>query len=306
MASSQQSTESIAVRLGSPDSQVDATAVASTMQAIIAIVDEAQKVMAAQEQVLIKARPFASGSFEIPLDLIVIGTAGLFSVHPLIDNILNLLKDYIELKTLLRGQPVPEPSGNGTIVVQGNTINISHSVINILSNNRIGTALDRAVTDIAADETIRDVKMFRGAATEPFIVIPRTELDFLRNHPSGADTERPDRERVVRCTLTLRSLVFEGSGKWRFNYDGATISADIRDEDFKRRVVGGIEEFAAGDRLDVELVIAERYNPVIADYERKNQYSIARVFSHTKNSSSSTSHSEQPDLPFGDDLNDEA
>lgn len=274
-------TESLSVRLGSPDSQVNAAAVASTMQAILAIVDEAQKGLKANEHVLLKARPFANGSFEIPLDLIVLGAAALFDVHPLLDQVLGILKDYIDIKKLLKGEPLPQPTDNGTIVVQGNTITVSNSVINVLSSNRVNSAVDRAVTDIAADETIRDVKVFRGRSPEPFITIPNTEFQYLRYTPRTSG-EMPDRDRVVKATLTLRTLVFEGTGKWRFNYEGVKISADIRDDDFKRRVAAGVEQFAAGDRLEVELIIAERYNPTIADYERKGQYSIARVFRHIK------------------------
>lgn len=281
-SSSSPNTESITVRLGSLNSQVDAAAVASTMQAIVAIVNEAQKGLKNNEQVLLKARPFAAGSFEMPLDLIVMGAVALFEIHPVLDQLLDMLKGYIDIKKLLKGQPVPEPTDDGTYVIQGNNISISNSVVNILSNSQVNAAMDQAVADISADEAIRDLEVLRAGSPEPFIKITSTEFKDLRSQALDLGTDKPNRDRTVKAMLTLRSPVFEGSGKWRFNYDGVKIAADIRDESFKRKVIAGLEQFAAGDRLEVDLVIAERYNPAIADYERKGQYFISKIHKHTR------------------------
>lgn len=282
MASSTSHRESLTVKLGAEPAEANAAAVASTMQAVVAIVEEAQQQIQSNEQLLLKARPFAKGSFEIPFDLIVLGAATLFDVHPLIGQVLDMLKDYLDIKKMLKGEPVPEPAENGTIVIQGNTVQVSKSVINILCSGQVNSTVDRAFSDIEADDTIKDVKVYRGSDTTPIATIPNTEFAYFKHEPSTPPSDRPDRDRNVKATLTIRRPVLEGRAKWDVNYEGNSISADLRDEDFKQRVDAGIEEFARGDRLEVELTIVERYNPTIDDYERKGAYVITKVLNHIK------------------------
>ena len=80
------------VRLDAKSSEVNASAVASLMTAVIALISEAQQGVAENQQLLIKARPFADGSFEIPLDLVTLTAATLLDSSPLIDGVLELLK----------------------------------------------------------------------------------------------------------------------------------------------------------------------------------------------------------------------
>lgn len=101
--------ESLTIRLGTQGAEADAAAVASTMQAVAAIVEETQIQLKSNQQVLLKARPFAKGSFEIPLDLILVGTASLFETHPLLSCILDILKEYLKVRQLLKGHALPAP-----------------------------------------------------------------------------------------------------------------------------------------------------------------------------------------------------
>ena len=129
--------ESLTIRLGTTATEVDATAVASTMQAIAAIIEESQVQLNANEQVLLKARPFAKGSFEIPLDLIYVGVLSLYENHPLLMQILAVLKEYLSIRQLLKGKSLPPPEKDGTFVVNGSQITIQNSVIQIISNNQV-------------------------------------------------------------------------------------------------------------------------------------------------------------------------
>lgn len=91
---SRENKESLSLRLDTKEHKVDALAVSKMIQAIVAIVEDAKQQVSKNEQMLIKARPFAEGSFEIPLDLIILSAGACFSfdVHPTLDNIIELLK----------------------------------------------------------------------------------------------------------------------------------------------------------------------------------------------------------------------
>lgn len=273
--------ESLTIRLGTKGAEADAAAVASTMQAVAAIVEETQIQLKTTEHVLLKARPFAKGSFEIPLDLILVGAATLFENHPLLSSILDILKEYLKVRQLLKGQALPPPERDGTFIVNGSSITIQNSVINIVSNGRVQNAVDKAATDLLKDETIKDVKFFRDDDSTPMAVIPQSEFEYLKNTPTTESLEEGKRNRVVTAMLTLRSPVFDGRSKWKFNYEGAKIDASIADEDFRRKVQSGLEQFAAGDRLEVTLNIKEEYNQQFADYERKG-FSVTQVLKHIK------------------------
>ena len=229
---------------------------------------------------LLKARPFSEGSFEIPLELVILGGASLFDNQPLIDEILRMLKQYFEAKKLLRGQPPPSPRSDGGSVVIHGDLEISNSVVNILVNAKVNTAVDRAAVDVAADETIKHIKVLTGEERTVLTTVEREELEYFR---TGNDTgpRAPTRDRQETTEVIIKSPVFEGNARWKFIWKSHTILADISDEDFMERVRAGNEAFAAGDRLEVDLVVHERYDEALATYEESG-YSIMRVHRHSK------------------------
>ncbi|MEX2173192.1 MAG: hypothetical protein WD872_02445 [Pirellulaceae bacterium] len=272
--------ERVVVELGTPIAEADAAAVASTMQAVVAIVAEAQKQLKSNDALLLKARPFSENSFEIPFELILVGTALAFDNHPLIDEVLQILQDYISIRKLLRGKPLPSPSANGSVVVQGN-ITVKDSVVNILLNSQVNTIMNKAAADLEADTTINGLKVLRGKQRDPIANIEREELAYFRYDPHSLALDGPQRERPQRTTVIIHTPVLEGRAKWKLILDGHTISADIQDYGFMERVRAGNEVFAAGDRLDVDLVIHEDYTESLATYQPK-KYSVMRVYDHFK------------------------
>lgn len=271
--------EELVVRLGTPIAEANAAAVASMMQAVVAIVEEAQKQIKSNDEILVKARPFSEGSFEIPLELVLVGAALSFDNYPLIEHVLRLLKEYISIRKVLQGSPLPPAAKDGSIVVQGN-ITVTNSVVNILMNSQVNTAMDKVATDVKADTTIQSVKVLRGKEREPIATIERGELDYFRYDPNSAVLEGQKRDRPVQTTLIIHTPVLEGRGKWKFILDGRTVSADIKDEDFMQRVKAGNEVFAAGDRLVVDLIIHEEYAQSLATYQSK-KHTIVKVYDHT-------------------------
>jgi hypothetical protein len=280
MAQEPNKVESLTVRLESSDGEVNATAVASTMSAVVALIMEAQQEISANEVLLVKARPFAKGSFEIPLDLIVLASATMFATSPLIENVLALLKSYFELKNLLQGAEA-FPREDISAALDGNDISMGDLTINLLSPSSDANRLMATATEeLGRDPTISGVTFIRGDEKMPFISIRRSQFSYYRIAPPSAESAS-ERERRSRETLSIASIVFEGNGKWKFNRKGHIIGAKIEDADFVERVQSGIETFRAGDRLDVALVINQVLDAATNDYLNK-VYHIERVFGHDK------------------------
>ncbi len=57
--------------------------------------------------------------------------------------------------------------------------------------------------------------------------------------------------------------------------------SQIENEQFLKEVGTGVEAFRNGDRLEVDLDIAERFVDSFADYERTNHYWITKVHGHS-------------------------
>lgn len=273
------SRNSITVKLDSPTDEVDAKAVALTMQAILEIIEETSKELQEDQRLLVKARPFQPGSFEIPLELIIPSSTTLFE-SPVFDMIVATLRQYFDVRRLLArgefnrddlGEPAPQIRAGETLLAATRRILVSRNV-----EQSIALALE----SMTADTAIENFKVFRGDEEEPFVVVERPEFETFRAS-SAMFVEEPSREVSSREFLSIASIVFEGRAAWTFNRSGVRISARIEDEDFSERVQTGAEVFSAGDRLDVDLNVAQEYDPVTNDYLNK-KYRILHVYGHVR------------------------
>ncbi len=273
--------EQLTVKLGSPPPQheADARAVASTMSAVVSLVSEAHQQLKQNEVLLVKARPFAGGSLEIPLDLIILAAGTMFAASPLIENILEVLKKYFEIKNLLRGESFTRKD-DSTIIVKGNEINVGSITLNLLGpNSRANQEMARALKDIEKDETITGIELLRGHNAKPLAKVTRPQFQYY----SLALPETIKRERDVRSreTVGIASIVFEGTARWKFTRKGSFIAAQITAKDFIQRVQARIERFAAGDTLDVDLVVHQEFDFDVSDYVNRS-YTIERVWKHER------------------------
>ena len=55
----------------------------------------------------------------------------------------------------------------------------------------------------------------------------------------------------------------------------------MADESFLERVRGRDEQFAAGDRLVVDLEIGEKYDEATSAYRRTGRYTVTKVLKHS-------------------------
>ena len=274
--------EQITIKLASQQHEADATAVASTMSAVVALVSEAHQQLKQNETLLVKARPFAEGSLEIPLDLIIMAAGTLLATSPLIENILDVLKKYFEIKNLLRGESFTR-KGDNTIIFKNNEINVGTITLNLLGPaSRANQEMAKALKDIEKDETIKAIELVHGPESRPLAKVARSQFHYY----SLALPESLRRDRDVRSRETLRiaSIVFEGTAMWRFARMGSIVAARITDKDFVHRVQSRVVRFAAGDTLDVDLVIHQEFDFGVNEYVNRS-YAIERVWKHEKQKS---------------------
>lgn len=272
--------ELFTIKLTAEVHNANATAVAATMDAVVAILQEAERQIRPPDKLLIKARAFASGSFEIPLDLIFVGIS-LYSDTPYVAELLRIFKGYLGLKRLLKGNPPPDSARDGAFVLDGNTINVSQSVVNVYLNSPVNEAVSKAAKEVEKDENITAIEFLKGEEQERIEIVPREELTHLYAPDSTLRLEPQTNDRKKKkVTLVVRKPVLcDSRDKWSFLYLGRPILADILDEVWLRKVTASIERFGTGDRLIVDLSIHGEWNPALQVFEAKT-YSVEKVHDH--------------------------
>lgn len=272
--------ELLVVKLGTNLEEANAAAVASVMQAVIAIVEEARLDLNTSDALIVKARPLKGGSLEIPMELVLVTTSLLVEAHPAIAYILEVVSNYIKLKKESQGRSMSMEQVAGSTIFNGN-VYIENSTVNILTNSRVNDSFDKASVDIEADDTIKSIDFLKGESRESIAHLAREEFKYLRCDPNQSPISGKSREKIVDdIELVVHTPVLKGNGQWTFIFSGRQIKAKIQDDSFMSRVAIGNERFAAGDRLKVKLLIEEEYSSTLAAYEEK-KYVIAVVYAHT-------------------------
>lgn len=274
--------ESVTLRLRTPESTADAAVVASMLHALVVLIEETNRGIGDQREIAIRVRPFEEGSLEIPFDLIVYGGVGLLAINTAASQILKTIQQAVDLKKSLQGKP-PEKlatdasSQSPLILNSGNNV-----VINLVQNPHVTAALHQAFVDVEKDQAIEGVQIVDNTTSEELVNISRPEFPYFRYPEADENEPLPDeRVRGEQTTLIIHSPVLAGKAKWKFIYEGATISASMADESFLGRVRGRAEQFAAGDRLQVLLEIGEKYDDSTSAYRRTGQYVVRQVLKHS-------------------------
>ena len=222
--------EQVVVRLDSREPEANAAAVASSMSAVLSLVSEAHAALGDNQKLLVKARPFAEGSFEIPLELILIGVGAMLVNHPLLENILEAIRRYFEIKKQLKGDALVRKDAQ-TIILNGSEVNVGSVTINLLDpRSKANQDVARAL-QIDNDESISGIELIRGVEQTPFVTVRKSEFRYYKL-PDSLDDPTKRRQSRSRETLGIASIVFEGDAKWRFNRRGNIIVVNIADRDF--------------------------------------------------------------------------
>jgi hypothetical protein len=161
------------------------------------------------------------------------------------------------------------------VVGDGNQINTSPQIAKLYSDNIIRSSISTTlrpvtrpgITSLAikrGDNTINEVKK----ADLPAL----TEAGLSTAKRSGANVLEDSREAMLRVVRAN----FE-KGKWGFSDGSATFSADIEDDDFKRKLDAREIGFYKGDVLRVRLQTVQVVGP---EGTFQTKYSIESVLDH--------------------------
>lgn len=276
--------EKVTIKFGTDpgSNEVDAIAAASSMEAIATMMKEVHKKFNDNHEILVKARPFNKGSFEIPLEVILVAATGMSCLFnsDIIFNILKIIKEYFDIKNQLKGE-VPKIVKN-EIKFDGNVIKADSITINLLSPSSPANQLvSKAIANASSDDLIKDIQIIKGSDKEEIAKVPKNCFPYYETLQTKIDAPE-DQTEHIRATLIIRSAVFEEDKevKWKFLKNGYKISANIIDEDFLSRVKTG-EKFAAGDTLEVELQTRKQYDKMYDEFINP-KHTIVKVYGHNK------------------------
>jgi hypothetical protein len=272
--------EEMILKLGTKgDDAANVVSVAATMNGIDALLREIHNACDKNHDFLLKARPFKKGSFDIPLELVVVGVATLN--WPVIRDMVSIFAEYLKLKKLLRGQ---EPRFEGqSIIIRDSTIQVENMTLNLLREHSTGTrAMSDAFHTLENDPDVSGLAILQPAKTRPLLRVKRTEFPYYREAtPSQSISIRKtntSREILVVASPVLESTPKAQRWKWRFAWKGIYIRARIVDPTFLDTVKTG-EPFSNGDRLEADLTITQEYDKLRDDYLNVD-YTVTRIWRH--------------------------
>jgi len=274
------STESLSLRLKTPESAADAAAVASMLHALVVLIEEVKLHIDHEAEIAIRVRPFEKGSLEIPFDIIVSATGTvMFGVIPVLPDLIETIKHCFEWWKSSKGKSVEDHSPISQSTSLQITVNGGSPTFKIITAPQVQSAMNQSAVDLEKDESISGYQLIKESTGEELVNVDREEFAYFRT-PDATLPENPSPERVrkVRAVLTVRSPDLQGKAKWTFVYEGNQIQASMKDSEYLQKVISRVEQFGSGDRLEVDLEIGEKFNPSISDYERNKKYSITKVY----------------------------
>jgi len=223
----------------------------------------------------------APGSLELPLDLIVLGSAIIIQEHPLLQKLREVITRFFDIKLRLRGQPIHVADGN-VITIDNSRVHMDQLTLQCLNpGSEVSRKWSEAFHFIEEDREIGTVRVTSNKADEPLAHVPRDKFAYLHPEtPIGTET-LGQRYAESRETLTIRQPAFDAELAWRFVWRDTKISAQVQDADFQQSVETGREVFVAGDSLEVDLRRLQEYDPASETHTDKS-YTITRVWRHNR------------------------
>lgn len=275
--------ETLTVTYESMPKRADAKAVGCGLLAVQSIVDEVNKAFKEDERILVKSRPFAPGSLELPLDLIVLGAAIIIQEYPLLQKLREVIAQYFDIKVRLRGQPIHVEEGN-IIIIENSRVRVDQITLQCLNpGSEVSRKCSEAFRFIEEDKEIEAVRVTSSKTDTPLADIQRDKFPYLHPETPIGTENLGQRYAESRETLIIRQPAFDAELAWRFVRQGAKISAQVQDAGFLRSVETGQESFVAGDTLDVDLRRLQEYDPASQGYlDLDKSCIITRVWKHNR------------------------
>lgn len=248
------------------------------MQAMYCLIEEIHVAVDGSQALEINARPLREGSLEIHIELAALAMA-LWHGQGLVDLIVLVARQFLDLKKRLNGAKYYLPGDNNVVYGEGSTINVyPQTAVLLAPDNVANRQLQTAFRAISADPRVDGVRVQEAETGESLVRVEREQFGAFRI-PKGIGEEALRNEKVIRnAHLRIRSAAFDEKLCWRFVHEGRAFSAVLADDGFLKRVMSG-EKFASGDTLVADLLVRQRWDPVVNGFVDE-EYEIIGVTDH--------------------------
>mgnify|MGYP001437976262 CR=1 FL=1 len=279
---SQSYREEFLLQFGSSESEIDSRTLGESLMMLSTALEEINTELRTGKSINIRIKPFKPGSFQVPFELVEIAVIGLIPSPNLsyITQLINILKEFIEIKIQLKGSTPSsvETEGSRTVIKteSGDIYNIEKITGNLIFKNiKINESFNKGMGRLDSDGSINDISIMQSS-NKPLISV--SKQDF-QNFTSGRTTIL-DKEnyKIIKAFLYIHKVVFDKTSKWGFIYEGNKISAIITDQEFHKSVEKE-DRFGNGDVLEVLLKVHQVFDEIAGTYINKF-YEIIQVIEH--------------------------
>lgn len=220
------------------------------------IVAAAKEVYGPDTKITAEVTAFKHSSFATEIFFQVVGGATiLMQMMPDLRLFLGAVKDSLEIRNLLKGQPPAkvEPTDVGLVRItnrDGNVFNVSTHSLNLTLNVDAQGALGQFVASALEKPGVDSVSM--GTKTQTIAAVQQTESRYFR--PIAAVGQVT--EGINDMGLVIEAPSFRDGNKWRVTDGQSSFPVSIEDEVFLARVDAG-EAFRKGDVLHCRVRIRQ-------------------------------------------------
>ncbi|MFD1293862.1 hypothetical protein ACFQ5N_08450 [Lutibacter holmesii] len=228
------------------------------------------------DDLIIEVSPPENGSFKIKLSpkykdllvtslttLVVSTLSGLIIYHATKEEENSSIE---EVKTLLEKHQIKDPK-------------VNQYVYNIYQNTGTQQKINQTFVVVNNDSNISGLKIERD--NEEIINVNQNEISELLQKTKIIETDEIPETDIVsdEQILIIKTIHFEGKGKWAFIFRGYPIKAIIKDTKFLERL--SEEPFMKGDSLKVILSRKRTFDDELQTYIiDQNSYAIENVLLH--------------------------
>lgn len=275
------------------DGTMDVSVLGPALMALGTLVNEANKIINNDNSTIaVKVNAdFQKGSFEIQLDVIrtlADQLQSLFTNHISVEQLLEYLGLGATVQSIVGGpsvidvikwvkkrkidKAIKNDDRTATLVIQDESVTVNIDVLNIYMSVPVRESLNAMVAPTKRSGIdsfeVRNGKDYKS----PTQVISKEESEsFMFDESDFSQTEEVEVQRYTQW-VTILTVNFEEL-KWRFRSGENKYYAKVDDEDFLKKVEGGLE-FTKGDMLQIELEDSTHIKP---DGHIRHEYRVTKV-----------------------------
>ena len=275
------------------DGTMDVSVLGPALMALGTLVNEANKIINNDNSTIaVKVNAdFQKGSFEIQLDVIRTPAdqlQSLFTNHISVEQLLEYLGLGATVQSIVGGpsvidiirwvgkrkidKAIKNNDRTATLVIQDESVTVNIDVLNIYMSVPVRESLDAMVAPTKRSGIdsfeVRNGKDYKS----PTQVISKEESEsFMFDESDFSQTEEVEVQRYTQW-VTILTVNFEEL-KWRFRSGENKYYAKVDDEDFLKKIEGGLA-FTKGDMLQIELEDSTHIKP---DGHIRHGYRVTKV-----------------------------